>query len=146
AGFIASVNASDWSDAISGLPGALNVVRESDGGTNSGLGTATTSNLGAPPTGAINGLANQSNPAISVFTYSAPQAAEPVSILISPPPGPYAGPITISLSWPGSGRQAFYRVPPSGTWQPYTAPFQLTNDATIQYYGQPLLSPSRSQI
>ena len=146
AGFIASVSAPDWSDSVSGLPAALNAVTEADAGTNSGLGSAASGNLGAPPTGATNGLPNQYNPAISVFSYSAPQAAEPVSILISPPPGSYGGPITISLSWPGSGRQAFYRVPPSGTWQPYTAPFQLTNDATIQYYGQPLLSPSRSQI
>ena len=146
AGFIASVNASDWSDSISGLPGALNVVRESDAGTNSGLGSASTSNLGTPPTGATNGLPNQYNPAISVFTYSAPRAAEPVSILISPPPGAYAGPITISLSWPGTGRQAYYRVTPAGAWQPYSAPFLLTNDATVQYYGAPLLSAGRSQI
>ena len=146
AGFIASVNASDWSDSISGLPGALNVVRETDAGTNSGLGSASISGLGTPPAGATDDLPNQYNPAISVFTYSPPRAAEPVSITIAPSPGAYAGPIQISLSWPGSGRQAFYRVAPSGTWQVYTAPFLLTNDATVQYYGSPLASPSRSQI
>jgi hypothetical protein len=146
AGFIASVNASDWSDSISGLPGALNVVRESDAGTNSGLGSATTSNLGAPPTGSTNGLPNQYNPAISVFTYSAPRAAETVFILIAPPPGPYAGPITISLSWPGNGRQAYYRTSTSDPWHSYSAPFLLTNDATIQYYGSTIVNPTRSQV
>jgi hypothetical protein len=146
AGFIASVNASDWSDSISGLPSALNVIRESDAGTNSGLGTATTSSLGAPPTGSTNGLANQYNPAISVFTYSAPRAVEPVSILIAPPPGSYAGPISISLSWPGSGRSAYYRTSPADPWHNYSAPFQLTNDATVQYYGSTILNPTRSKI
>lgn len=146
AGFSASVSAPDWSDSVSGLPAALNVVTESDGGTNTGLGSAATSNLGTPPFGATNALANQYNSAISVFSYAAPQAAEPVSIVISPPPGPYGGPLTISLSWPGTGREAFYRVVPGGTWQSYNAPFQITNDATIQYYGQPLLSSARSQI
>ena len=145
AGFIASVNAADWSDVVSGLPGALNVVRESDGGTNSGLGTATTSSLGAPPAGAVNGLANQYNPAISIFTYSAPRAAEPVSVLISPPPGPYAGPVTISLSWPGSGL-AYYRTSAADPWHNYSAPFLLTNDATVQYYGSTIVNPIRSKI
>jgi hypothetical protein len=146
AGFIASVSAPDWSDSVSGLPAALSAVTEADAGTNAGLGNAASSSLGAPPTGATNGLPNQYNPAISVFSYSAPQAAEPVSILISPPPGSYGGPITISLTWPGTGSEAFYRISPPGTWQSYTAPFLLTNDATIQYYGQPLTSPSRSQM
>lgn len=146
AGFIASLNAPDWSDSVTGLPPALSAVTESDGGTNAGLGSAGAVSLGTPPAGATNALPNQYNPAISVFSYSAPQAAEPVSILISPPPGSYGGPIAISLSWPGSGSQAFYRVTPGGVWQAYSAPFQLTNDATIQYYGQPLLSPLRSQV
>jgi len=146
AGFIESVNASDWSDSVSGLPGALNVVRESDAGTNSGLGTATTSNLGTPPTGCTNGLANQYNPAISVFSYAAPRAAEPVSILISPTPGPYGGPITISFSWPGSGRFAYYRTSAADPWHNYTAPFLLTNDATVQYYGSTLINPVRSKM
>jgi hypothetical protein len=146
AGFIASLSTPDWSDSVNGLPATLSAVTESDNGTNSGLGSAASSNLGTPPTGATYGLPNQYNPAISVFNYSAPHAAEPVSILISPPPGSYGGPITVSLSWPGSSRQAFYRVAPGGTWQTYSAPFPLTNDATVQYYGSPLLSPSRSQI
>lgn len=145
-GFIASINASDWSDSFSGLPGALNVVREQDAGTNNGLGSAASSNYGAPPTGATNGLPNQYQPAISIFSYSAPRAAEPVSILIAPPPGTYPGPVQISLSWPGTGRQAFYRVGPAGSWQSYSAPFLITNDATIQYYGTTLLSPTRSQV
>jgi hypothetical protein len=144
-GFIASFNASDWSDSVSGLPGSLAIVRETDAGTNSGLGGTTTSNLGAPPTGSANGLPNQYHPAISIFTYSAPHAAEPVSVRIAPPPGPYAGPITISFSWPGSGL-AYYRTSASDPWHSYAAPFLLTNDATIQYYGTTILNPTRSQV
>jgi len=145
-GFIASINASDWSDSSSGLPGTLSVVREQDAGTNNGLGSAAATNYGAPPTGATNALPNQYQPAISVFSYSAPRAAEPVSIVISPPPGTYPGPVQISLSWPGTGRQAYYRVGNAGPWLSYSAPFVITNDATIQYYGSPLLSPTRSQV
>jgi hypothetical protein len=145
-GFIASINASDWSDSISGLPGALNVVRETDGGTNSGLSGASARALGTPPPGATSGLPNQYHPAISVFSYSPPRAAEPVSILISPPPGAYGGPIQISLSWPGNGRLAFYRIGTSDPWHTYVGPFPLTNDATVEYYGSLLMSPARSQI
>jgi hypothetical protein len=146
AGFIASFNAPDWSDSVTGLPPSLTAVIETDAGTNSGLGSTSTNNLGVPPTGATNGLPNQYNPAISVFSYSGARSVEPVDILISPPPGPYSGPLNISFSWPGSGREAWYRVGPSGPWQLYSAPFPLTNDATIQYYGTTIVNPTRSQI
>jgi hypothetical protein len=146
AGFIASVSAPDWSDSVTGLPAALNAATESDGGTNTGLGGIVSSSLGAPPSGATNGLPNQYHPAISLFSYSPPRAPEPASILISPPPGPYGAPIPVSFTWPGSSLRVFYRVTPGGTWQSYAAPFQLTNDATVEYYGSPLLSPARSQI
>lgn len=145
-GFIASVNAADWADAISGLPGSLTVVRESDGGASSGLGSATSVNLGTPATGSAYGLPNQYNPAISVFTYASPQAAEPVAITIAPPPGAYAAPIQVSFSVLGGGRLVFYRAGAADTWHQYTAPFMLTNDATVQYYGTTILSPTRSGL
>ena len=145
-GFVASFNSPAWSDALSGLPTALNVVREHDGGPSTGLGTTTTSNLGSPPAGSSYGLPNQLNPVISVFSYSSPRAAEPVSILIAPSPGVYAGPVQISFTWPGNGRTVYYRIDASVPWQPYAAPFLLTNDATIQYYGTTILSPSRSKV
>ena len=146
AGFIASLSAPDWSDSVNGLPAALNAATESDGGTNAGLGSVVTSNLGTPPTGATNGLPNQYHPAISLFSYSPPHAPEPSSILISPPPGPYGAPITVSFSWPGGSVRVFYRVTPTGSWQSYSTPFLITNDVTVEYYGSPLLSPARSQI
>ena len=134
-GFIASINSPDWSDSLSGLPGALNVVREGDGGTSAGLSSATTTNLGAPPAGSSFGLRNQFNPAISLFSYSGPRAAEAVAVKISPTPGPYVAPLSISFSVLPAGAGVQYRVGAADSWHAYAAAFQLTNDMTIQFYG-----------
>ena len=134
-GFIASINSPDWSDSLSGLPGALNVVREGDGGTSAGLSSATTTNLGAPPSGSAFGLPNQFNAAISLFSYSGPRAAEAVAVKISPTPGPYVAPLSISFSVLPAGAGVQYRAGSADSWHAYTASFQITNDATIQFYG-----------
>jgi len=130
---------------VLGLPGALSVQTEADGGPASGLNGFTTNSLGAPPAGTAFALANQVHSAISVFTYSSPQAADPVTIAISPPPGIYPGPIQVSFTVTGSGA-AYYRVGDAAPWQVYSASFTLTNDATVQFYGAALLTQSRSRL
>jgi hypothetical protein len=146
AGFVASFNAPDWSDAVSGLPGALSVTKESDAGTNSGLGGTITSNLGAPPTGSAFGLPNQYNSAISVFSYSSPRPPEPVIVTISPPPGSYGSPLQVSFSTLNAADKVLYRAGASDPWRQYAAPFPLTNDTTVQYYGTNSASPIRSLV
>jgi hypothetical protein len=148
AGFIASFNTPDWSDGVSGLPGALTVTVQDDGGAAAGLGTAATNNLGAPPTGSAYGLPNQYNAAISLFSYANPQPAEPVTVTISPPPGIYDGPIQISFSTLNAADKVFYRVGVGAgdSWHTYAASFPLTNDNTIQFYGANPSNPTRSQL
>jgi len=146
AGFIASFNTPDWSDSIGGLPGALTVTVQTDSGTAAGLGGPATNNLGAPPIGSYYGLPNQYNSAISVFSYATPQAAEPVTVTISSPPGIYDGAIQISFSTLNINDKVFYRVGAGDSWHLYAASFQLTNDNTIQYYGTNSSYSTRSQI
>jgi len=142
-GFIESLNSPDWADAVNGLTNSVQVVAEADAGVTNGLGSLSTNNLGAPPSGAVFAIENQYHPAISLFTYSAPQAPDSVHVNISPPPGAYASPLTITLT--GNGAIS-YRVSPGGLWQTYAASFIITNDATIQYFGTTLLSQRRSRI
>jgi len=133
-GFVASLNAPDWVDGVSGLPGAVQLVTETDSGAAAGLGGAASTNLGAPPASAAFGLGNQYNSAISVFAYTAPRPPDPVLVSISPPPGSYGNPLTIQFSSTPPGSTTLYRVN-TNAWQEYAGPFAITNDATIQYYG-----------
>jgi WD40-like Beta Propeller Repeat len=134
-GFIASLNSPDWSDGVGGLPGAIQVPTENDAGATNGLGSVSTNNLGAPPSGAAFGIGNQYQLAISLFSYSAPRAAEAIDVTISPPPGPYGSPLAVSLTVTPSGSGARYRVGDADSWHPYSAQFLITNDATIEFYG-----------
>jgi hypothetical protein len=134
-GFVASLNSPDWADGVIGLPGAIQVPTESDTGVTNGLGNVSTNSLGTPPGGAAFGMANQYNPAISLFTYSAPHAAEPVQVTISPPPGSYGSPQTISFTTLPATATITYRVGPADAWHSYSSSFYITNDETIDYYG-----------
>lgn len=145
-GFVASFTLPDWSDFIGGLPGTFSVVDETDGGTGTGLGNISTNSPGTPPTGANFGLANQVADGISVFSYAAPRAAEPLTVTISPPPGFYSSAIQIALSALAPGGPMYYRTNSSSGWQLYASPFALTNNASVEYYGVGTSGePSRTQ-
>ena len=134
-GFVASFTLPDWSDFIGGLPATFSVVDETDGGAGAGLGNISTNSPGTPPTGANFGLANQVADGISVFSYAAPRAAEPLTVTISPPPGFYSSAIQITLTALAPGGLIYYRANSSNTWQLYASPFGLTNNAAVEYYG-----------
>jgi Tol biopolymer transport system component len=134
-GFIASLNSPDWADGVGGLPGAVKVPTEADAGSTNGLGNVSTNNLGVPPGGAAFGIANQYNPAISLFSYSIPKVAEPVQVTISPPPGSYGSPLAIAFTATPAAATIAYRVGPVDDWHFYASPFSITNDETIEYYG-----------
>ncbi len=145
-GFVASLNAADWCDGVSGLPGAFLLRKETDRGSSAGLGNLTTDLQTAPPAGSSYGLPNQYHPAISVFSYASPRAAEPVNVTISPPPGSYASPLQVSFSTLNGSDQVLYRPGAAAAWRQYSAPFSLTNDTTVQYYGTNAGSATRSLI
>jgi len=136
AALIGSFNAPSWSSTVSGLPAALSVRVESDGGTSAGLGNPGTNNFGTPPAGTAYVLPNQYRNDISFFGYSPARAPESSVITISPPPGAYGGPIQISFLKQNGADDVFYRTQSNIPWQLYGASFLLTNDATIEYYGQ----------
>jgi len=134
-GLVASFALPDWSDLVSGLPGTVSVVEETDAGSGSGLGNISTNSPGAPPPGGNFGLANQIADGISVFSYAPPRAIEPVTITISPSPGTYSSAIQIALSALAPGGLIYFRTGSSNSWQSYSSPFGLTNDAAVEYYG-----------
>ena len=133
---VATLSAPAWSSAISGFPGTMAVRVEADGGSTIGLGNPGTNNFGPPPAGTVYVLANQYRDDVSFFSYSPARAPESSVVTISPPSGSYAGPIQISFSRLNAADVVHYRATPAGAWQLYAAPFPLTNDATIQFYGQ----------
>jgi hypothetical protein len=145
ANLIASLNAPDWSSGVTGLPGSVSARVETDAGPTAGLGTPATNNL-ASAAGANFGLPDQYRDDISFFTYASPRPSEPVVVNISPAPGSYGGPISISFTTLNGGHQVFYRTSASQAWQPYLAPFLLTNDATIQYYGRQPATGLKAQL
>ncbi|HYG22806.1 MAG TPA: hypothetical protein VEH04_08495 [Verrucomicrobiae bacterium] len=144
ANMIGSLAAPVWSSGVIGFPGSLSVRVEADTGTATGLGNPATNNFGAPPAGTGYVLANQYRPDISFFGYAPPRTVVPSVITISPPPGSYGPPVQISFGKHNAADEVFYRINLNG-WQNYTAPFALTNDAAIEYYGQNL-SGERSTI
>ncbi|HEX5219648.1 MAG TPA: hypothetical protein VFZ59_08775, partial [Verrucomicrobiae bacterium] len=145
ANLIATLNAPDWSSGVTGLPGSVSARVETDAGPTAGLSSPATNNL--PPVGGANfGLPDQYRDDISFFTYSSARAAEPVVVNISPAPGGYGGPISISFTTLNGGHQVFYRTSASQAWQQYLAPFLLTNDATIQYYGRQPATGLKAQM
>ena len=146
-GLVASLNAADWSVQISGLPAGLSVLSETDGGPGIGLGNDVSTDLGAPPTGTVFALAEQYREDISIFTYSAPQAADPLQVTIAPPPGNYAGPVSVSLVAEPPSDHIFYRpTGGGGGWRNYTLPFTIGRDTTVEYYAIPNSLVGRSRL
>lgn len=136
ASLIGSLSAPAWSSSVSGMPGTLSVRVESDGGTAAGLNNPATNNFGPPPAGTVYVLPNQYREDVSFFGYGPARAPEPSVVTISPPPGSYDGPIQISFTRQNASDDVQCRLAPENAWQLYAAPFPLTNDATVEFYGQ----------
>jgi len=146
ASLVASFSAPVWSSRITYAPDVA-VRVETDGGAVAGLGNPGTNQFGSLPPGANYALPNQYRDDVSFFGYGPARAAEPSLVTISPPPGPYTGPIQIGFSTSGVGDDVYFRTGASGAWQRYLAAFGLTNSATIEYYGStPAGARSRSQL
>lgn len=136
AALVATLSAPDWTRHVISMPGNLSVAVESDGGAVNGLGDGATNNLGAPPAGAVFGTPNQYHPAISLFGYSSAMPPDPVVVSISPAPGTYRAPVQITFSKQNPTHTVRYRLAHGAEWLTYSAPFSLTNNTTVQFYGE----------
>ena len=144
---IGCLSAPVWSSGVSGLPGTVSVRVESDGGVTNGLGSPSTNSLGAPPGGTTYGLPNQYREDISFFGYTPARPPEPSVVTIIPAPGAYAGPLQIVFHTLNVGDEVYYRAGAGEWWQLYSAPFWLTNDTTIEYFGSsPVGTRGRTQL
>ena len=132
-GFVSSLNGGDWVASLTGLPGAIDVVAETDRGIDPGLGNPVSTPLGASPGGTTHGIVNQYHSAISLFSYASTRAAEPIRVSISPPPGEYASSVQVSFTTAPAGSVFYYTG--SGSYQAYSAPFTVGTNTTIQFYG-----------
>jgi Tol biopolymer transport system component len=146
-GFVESLTAPDWSVGVSGLPGSDNVLTESDGGATNGLSVSqSTTSFGAPPGSSKFALVNQYNDVISVFSYGSPRPPDPANVLISPSPGNYQPPIQVSFNATPVGTIIYYNTGPTNGWQKYSAPFQLVDNTTVNYFGSNASTPARSRL
>jgi len=145
-GFVASLNGGgDWIRALTGLPGALSVTSETDGGATNGLGNPTTQSLNAPASAAF-GIPNQYHPAISLFSYSPVRAAQPAVITISPPPGHYENPIDINFTTGDPNDHVWYRLGNSGVFQQFFGGVTLSSNGQVQYYGTTGTGTERTEL
>src|SRR5207302_994097 len=83
---------------------------------------------------------------ISIFSYAATRPPEAVSVAIAPPPGMYGGPVQVSLTPSQPSEKVFYRFGTNANYANYAAPFAVTNDTLIQYYGSNKTSHLRSRL
>jgi hypothetical protein len=145
--FISSLNDPDWSDTVVSLSGSISVNTEHYAGTSSGLTNPVAKPLGSAPSEAAYALLNQYTNVISIFSYGAPRPPDAVVVNISPPPGPYTGPISIAFQTFNPLDHVYYSHGAPDAWHQFSAPsFSLTNDATIQYYGSNSSSSARSRL
>jgi streptogramin lyase len=100
------------------------------------LNNPSTNNFGPPPAGTVYVLPNQYREDVSFFGFGPARAPDASVVTISPPPGSYTGPLQISFTKQNAADTVQYRVTESSAWQLYAAPFPLTNDATVEFYGQ----------
>ena len=144
--FVASLHGGDWITSLSGLPGSVSIVAETDRGATNGLGNPAPQTLSSPSLNATYGLANQYHPAISLFTYSGVRSAEPVLITISPPPGQYEEPINVTFTTANPGADEVYYRLSFGPYQQYAGPFTLYTNTQVQFYGSVFGSSDRSSL
>jgi hypothetical protein len=131
---------------VSGLPGTVTVVAEMDRGLTNGLGNPSPQNLGFAPNNAPYGIANQFHPAISLFSYASPRAAQLIQVTISPPAGHYPDPINVSFTMVDPTDHVYYRVGRDGAFAEYGAPFPLSTNAQVQFYAERFGFPDRTPL
>jgi hypothetical protein len=132
------LSAGDWTSkpVIGGAPPQITVDVWTFQGTTQGLRNPAPRTVAPVTPPAAFGLVNQYHEAISVFSYLPPSGDEVADVTISPPPGPQAKAVQITLTASLAGATIFYRTDPAAAWTAYTAPFPLYFDTTVSFYAQ----------
>jgi hypothetical protein len=140
-------NAGDWSSQPVISPPFITVKTESFAGPTQGLINPTPVALGKTHPLAHFGLANQYSNMISLFSFTPPQGDKVSEVNISPAPGSYPAAVTLSFTASDPTHLIYFRIGGGAPWTQFTGqPVHLYTNATVQYYGQPLLSLSKSAI
>ncbi len=129
--------AGEWTSDAAFSQGTVSAWVETFGGSAQGLGNPSLQLLqpaaDPEPGGAARG--NQWEPSSSLH-YLAPAATSDgiAAVAIQPPPGSYPNTIAVTFQ-AGEDVSVQYRVN-NGPWQSGLGPFLVTQDATVEYYGE----------
>lgn len=133
-GFIGALATGDWVSSVVGLPNAATATVEQDRGVNLGLGVPSAKALSGLPAAARFGLPNQYHPALSFFSLRSASGTEPSAATLSPPPGRYSGPVSLTLRSANVGDRIYFRRSPEASWEAYSSAFVISNTTTVSYY------------
>jgi hypothetical protein len=144
-GLVATLNAGDWSSTPT-LAGNVGAVRENYLSQTSGLGSATSVQLGTVPAGVTTSMVNQRSNSISIFSLTPPLGKTVSEVSISPNGGIFNSAVIVTLRTATNTDAIRYRLNNSGAWLAYSVPFIIISNTTVQAYGQPASSSERSAV
>lgn len=152
---IETIQVPDWTSAlvIDGS-GNVSVTSETFTSASGGLSGGSTATLGAKPTGATFGLANQSYDEVALSTGQGSLGVIPVQLSITPPAGTYSRYFTLEITAPNTGTiDAFYRFDTSSAWTSFAfgvdtiaPPGNTLTPFSIFYYAEDTVTGQRSPI
>lgn len=144
-GLVSVLNAGDWSSAPT-LAANVSAVRENYLNVTNGLGGSSSVQLGTLPAGVTTALVNQRSNSISIFNVGSPIGKVVSQVTISPAGGIFNESVPVTLTGATNTDNVRYRLNSSGAWLPYSAPFLILSNTTVQAYAQPAASTERSLI
>ena len=138
-------NAGDWSSKPA-IGASVSVFSENFAGATQGLVNPVPVSVGTKHPLANFGLANQYSNAISLYSFTPPQGDKVSEVTISPQPGSYPNAVTLTFTASDPTHLIYFRIA-GGAWTSFTGQkVYLFTNATVQYYGQPLASLSKSSV
>jgi len=135
ADLVRAMQAGQWSTDID-LSGAnVQTTTESYQGSNDGLGNPVNVNLGAKMAGENHSLPSQYSDNIAIHSFVRAGGVRLPDFTISPASGRYDRAVLIDFqpTPPVSPQTLFYRLN-GGAWTPYTGPFHIFQDTSVDYY------------
>lgn len=149
---VRSLNAGDWSSVLSLAGGVVSVRQEWYRSPSLGLGNGNAISLGPIHPLASDGLANQYQDTISLFSLGPASGDENCDVQITPLPGRYQTSVNISFLPPTSTYELRYRLGTASAWQVYplanptSRPIWLFGNTTVYYYTQSPSGAAKSRI
>jgi hypothetical protein len=138
-GVLRTYQAGDWTTGASesgGGPFTITAYAATFGGSNQGIGTATSQNVGTVNVSPGGAAVNQMHPQYSLFTFGSNLGPAVDAVTISPPSGTYATAQQITFSGLLPSTTVYYRINGSGSfqaWNPSGAPW-ITRASTVEFY------------